>query len=470
MRREHPSHGGGRGRIAIAMTVSIAGMLGLTLARLDAGEPPAPQVAISHVYDAGYARNNINSVAVSRNNLVTHGDQQFIAFNDADTVRLGRRTLGSDDWSVFDTGLAPVDIADDHDMAAIAIDGTGHLHLSWGMHNDPMNYAVSAIPVTGDAWSRAALNLQQPGYWAGTDATHDSRVTYPEFVNIPGSDDLLFTYRQAGRGGGAGDGDQYLVRYDAEEEEWDSRQRVINGTADSVNAYLNTPVYDSSGTLQITWTWRAAPGFQTNHNIMFARSPDDGQTWMDQKGNPHSLPLTKDEAQVIARIPQNSTLINQTIMAVDSQDRPLIATWYAPGAAEGDHTRQYMLHYFDGTDWHVSQITNRPREYLQDDSTVRDLGRPIVLVDEDDRVYVVMRYSEADNHIIVGVSEDRDAWDFITLSDVDLGLWEPTYDPVLWKRENKLHLFHQPLGLGEEMSAVSVLEWDARAHFATTGR
>jgi hypothetical protein len=57
-------------------------------------------------------------------------------------------------------------------------------------------------------------------------------------------------------------------------------------------------------------------------------------------------------------------------------------------------------------------------------------------------------------------------WRIIDLTDYSVGQWEPSYDPVLWKREHKLHLFVQKVNqknrdhledIPPEM--VSVLEW-----------
>lgn len=423
---------------------------------------PAPTVTYSTVAANGYnGTNSINSVAISRNNLVTIGDYQYIAYYDSNSVRLGRRSLASNTWSVFDTGYTPYAITDDHDNIAIAIDGNGYMHMSWGMHNNSMNYVVSNNPVTSVTnWNGANVPFTRPTFWNQTAGNTHSSVTYPEFYRIPGSNDLLFLYRQ----GGSGNGNQYLVRYNAASKTW-SKNLIIQGTSDSINAYLNNLVYDSTGKLLMTWTFRDTPAFQSNENIMYAESLDNGQTWRSQTATPYSLPITRSQAQVVSVIPENSTLINQTTMTVDKFDRPLVATWYAPAAAQGNNTRQYMLEWFDGVAWQSSQVTNRPTESLQTDSTVRELARPIVLVDDDNRVLMVLRYKEIGNSVVVAVSDDRVNWETLTLSTENMGVWEPTYDSELWKRENKLHLFYQRLGTSGS-NTVSVLQWDAKAYFA----
>ena len=54
--------------------------------------------------------------------------------------------------------------------------------------------------------------------------------------------------------------------------------RVVDGMDNNVNAYLNNMVYDSNGKLLMTWTRRDVQR-QTDSNIMFAESPDNGVTW-----------------------------------------------------------------------------------------------------------------------------------------------------------------------------------------------
>lgn len=448
---------------------------------------PAPTVTYSTVGTAaatngGHFANSINSVAINRNNLVTAGGFQYIAYydqfrsltgpDDQASVMLGRRAVGSSTWSLFDTNLQPYDINDDHDNVALAVDGNGKLHLSWGMHNHAMNYRVSTGSATG-TWSAAALGLTAHSFWAGTAATNDSSVTYPEFYNVPNSKDLLFVYRQ----GASGYGDTYFARYDAETNTFE-KNSPIAGSVTNVNAYLNRLAYDDAGVLKATWTWRSTPAFQTNHNTVYGESPDGGVTWRNQAGVNYALPITEANAQIVVPIPEQSTLINQSTMTLDNDGNPVLATWYAPRAAQGDHTRQYMLNYFEDGLWKTSQITDRPTEAKQGDSTVRDLARPIVVVDDAGRTLVVMRYKDSassanggtptsttNNGLVVAISSDNQTWEFVTLAAADLGVYEPTFDAALWERDNKLSLFYQPLGTNGSPT-VQVLEWDARAYFA----
>src|SRR6478672_7574887 len=103
-------------------------------------------VTLSTVAANGYAAGDINSCAIQVNNLTTVGTHQFIAYYDNNrNVMIGRRDVGSSTWSTYTTpySVASGEITDDHNIIAIAVDGNGLMHLSWNMHNQALNYAVS---------------------------------------------------------------------------------------------------------------------------------------------------------------------------------------------------------------------------------------------------------------------------------------------------------------------------------------
>jgi BNR repeat-containing family member len=429
--------------------------------------------------DEAFALEKTNAVSFRINSLATVGNQQFATYyNDARRVSIARRQLGSTNWDVFDTLFTDPNsnALDRHDVISFAIDGDGYLHMSWGMHADNLLYTKSSAPVTGGG------SIQMIGGSTGNSAalnamtgTAETTVTYPEFYNLPDGD-LLFLYRS----GVSGDGDTYLKRYDTVNGAWSAVQSplfdgdVPGDGIPSVNAYPNNMVVDSQGRLQLTWTSRynadspaGESGYQTNHNIYFARSADEGVTWTRQDGTPYALPINEATAQVVVPIPEGSSLINMAGMTVDQNDYPMVATWWAPEAQQGNDTRQYMLSYYDGQQWRISQITNRPPEPKQSEPQLMGkMARPLVLMDKDQRTLVVMRYPEHDANVVtVAYSSDRQHWDFVDLTTESPGTWEPTYDQELWQRENKLDLLYQPVALGAESSTISVLEWDAKAFF-----
>jgi hypothetical protein len=486
-----------------------------------------PVTTLTQVFSTGYASVDTNSCAISHNNLITSGNFQFITFYDSNrVVRVGRRTYdpaaatwGS--WSVLSSGLPAIgasEITDDHNVIAIGVDSSGFMHMSWNMHNQALNYAVSAQPVTGASFGSVNFNVKTaanaPTLFPGTTA---DQVTYPEFYNPPNSSNLIFFYRDTdGTSGGSGNGNQYFDNYNPATGTW-TNAKLTNGEATSVNAYFNNLTYDSTGKLLGTWTWRASADWQTNSNIMFGESPDNGATWYKWTGNTqtvdgkvvysntaankYTLPIIQSGSpaasvgNVVWTIPQRSSFINQTSMTVDNRDRPIVASYWAPGtlgftnatltpnATTNNPNRQYMLSYFDGTQWRLSQVSNRTSDTAFDTTAgaVRDLGRPIVLVDDDNRVMVVMRYrdptnpnnKDPNNSIVLAYTEDLtnggnviSNWNYITLNGATMGTYEPTYDSTLWKTRGILDLFYEPVGLGSGSAPVSVLEWNATQFFA----
>ena len=379
------------------------------------------------------------------------------------------------------------------------------------MHNVSLNYAISNSSVLTPTLNSVAFtklnSTNTPSLFPSAGST-TNEVTYPDFYQIPNSPNLLFAYRNGGAGGGSGNGNEYFNIYDPSTKTF-TNNFVINGEQTSVNAYLNNLVYTSTGNLLMTWTWRSTPNWQTNSNMMFAQSPDNGVTWTQQNGTTaYTLPIIQtgtpaaSVAQIIKAIPQNSSFINQTSMAVDSVNRPMVASYWVPaGAAIDDPSnphastykvRQYMLEYYTGTQWATSQVSSRTVNTAIDTSgaDVRDLGRPIVLVDSANRILMVTRSENSgmglasnpntpNNNIVVFYTTDSMTgggtlpttlhWTSITLSSANMGIWEPTYDSSLWKASNQLNLFYEPVGLsGQSSGTIQVLGWDEPAFFAMT--
>jgi autotransporter-associated beta strand protein len=502
---------------------------------------------VSATNDA-YAIADINSCSVDLNNLITAtvggSTFQFAAYYDTSgDINIARRTPGTTTWTSVDTNInivTPTDgnvtanslLSDDHNTIAMAVDSTGHLNMSFGMHNVQLNYDISNASVMGttSSFQSIAFTAQTPANaptlfpnsGSGTVSDTTNEATYPDFYNIPGSSNLLFAYRNGGGGGGSGNGNEYFNTYNPNTNTW-TNTFVIDGEQpsstdpNSVNAYLNNLVYDSKGNLLMSWTWRATPNWQTNSNIDFAQSPDNGTTWFQQGGTTkYDLPITQlttpahpdpiSVAQVIKAIPQNSSFINQTSMAVDANDNPFIATYFAPGKQTSpgvwtgtnanapanvntnNPNRQYMLVYYTGTQWETSQISNRTSDKSFDTGggDVRDLGRPLVMVDKSNRVIVVTRSEDTNlgsynktttpnNDFVVywntAASLDSAspmAWQTITLDTTNMGELEPTYDSAMWNSTNILDLMDEPTGFsGQTAGTLSVEEWNEPAYFAS---
>jgi hypothetical protein len=436
--------------------------------------------------DLARANTNINAVPIKRNALTTVGDYQFTSYYLQDgKIAIGRRLTGQSTWELFRTEFTSININDDHNISSIAIDGDGIFHMSWGMHGHNLLYTkstssvVNSNPITligGSVGNAAAPNSMTGLYNTG--------VTYPDFYNLPDGD-LLFAYRN----GGSGSGDYRLRRYDTATDAWSELgagpnhiwlgRKAPGSTLPDVNAYPNELAFAPNGDIHLTWTWRTGgdttagqSGFQTNHHINYARSPDFGATWTNMAGVPYAGAIYETNAEIAINLPEGSSLINTTAMAVDALGQPVLATWYAPGAPQGNHARQYMFAWYDqaGAQWRTSQISNRTIDGpgKTSEAVVRDMARPIVVIDDENRAIVAYRDNQDSNGLTIAYSQSplRNDWQTIDLTTENLGNWEPTYDINRWRNDRVLSFLYQSSGLGQTGAPIEVLEWDAGAFFA----
>ena len=97
-------------------------------------------------------------------------------------------------------------------------------------------------------------------------------VTYPEFYRMPDGD-LLFVYRS----GASGRGNLVLNRYDLKSRKWTRVQDVLIDGENQRNAYWQLYM-DKAGVIHLSWVWRETWMVETNHDLCYAYSPDEGKT------------------------------------------------------------------------------------------------------------------------------------------------------------------------------------------------
>jgi hypothetical protein len=274
---------------------------------------------------------------------------------------------------------------------------------------------------------------------------------------------LLFVYRD----GRSGSGDVLLDRYDVRTGKWRVLAHPLIAGEGRRNAYVNQLAIDARGGWHVSWVWRESPDVATNHDVMYAYSPDQGKSWRMSSGAPYTLPITASNAEIAWAVPQGSELINQTSMAVDSAGHPLIATYWR---SAGSNVPQFQLVWHDGARWHASQVGARTTPFrLSGGGTKRiPISRPLVLAGRGGAVYVVFRDAERGGGITVARSTDpkRARWIFTELLAESVGQWEPTHDPERWRANGRLALQVQRVGQGDGESLediapqpVSILEW-----------
>lgn len=412
---------------------------------------PTPlRVSISEL-GLGWARSSVNAVIFRTASIASHGGTQYVAYyDDSAHVVLAMRRIGSPRWTVARTSFTN-DVTDAHNAIAIAVDGGGVLHVAWAEHNRALHYARAV--------RAGSLTLGPAERMTGQ---REERVTYPQFYALPNGD-LLFVYRD----GQSGRGDVLLDRYDVRARAWRVLEHPLIAGEGARNAYVNQLAIDARGGWHLSWVWRESPDVATNHDVLYAYSPDEGRSWRRSSGGAYTLPITASTAEVAWAVPQGSELINQTSAATDSRGRPVIATYWRD---TGSQVPQLRLVWHDGVRWRSSRVGQRSSAFrLSGGGTKRiPLSRPQVLVTRTDEVLVVFRDEERGGGISVarGAGPSRDRWTIADLWPFAMGQWEPTYDVDRWRRERRLSLFVQRVGQGDGETLedlgpqrVSVLDW-----------
>lgn len=385
----------------------------------------------------GYSRTSVNTTVFRNNSLVTRGDEQYISYYDAEGfLVLGKRKLKSDQWTLHRTQYKG-NVADAHNIISMMLDGDGYLHLSFDHHGHPLNYCRSLAPYS--------LELGEKEPMTGVD---EGNVTYPEFYSLAGGD-LLFVYRS----GSSGRGNLVMNRYSVKEKRWSRVQDVLIDGEEQRNAYWQLYV-DERGTIHLSWVWRETWMVETNHDLCYARSSDNGVTWQKANGEPYELPIRAANAEYACRIPQESELINQTSMSADAKGNPYIASYWRDPDSD---VPQYRIVWHDGRQWHSRQVSERIAPFsLKGGGTKRiPMARPRIVVDGK-KLFYLFRDEERGGRVSMAHTTDvaGGSWQVTDLTDFSVDAWEPSHDTELWKLKRRLHLFVQHVKQGDGEQTV----------------
>ena len=398
----------------------------------------------------GYSCTSVNTAVFRNNSLVTHGDEQYISYYDPDGyLVIGKRKLDSSEWTLHRSQYRG-NVKDAHNIISMMVDGEGYLHVAFDHHGHSLNYCRSVAP--------RSLELGDKVLMTGVD---EGNVTYPEFYPLAGGD-VLFVYRS----GSSGRGNLVMNRYSIKERAWMRVQDVLIDGEDERNAYWQLYV-DEAGTIHLSWVWRETWMVETNHDICYARSFDNGVTWYKTSGEKYVLPIRAANAEYACRLPQNCELINQTSMSADAAGNPYIATYWRSSDSD---VPQYRLVWYDGQAWHNRRVTDRKTPFTLKGGGTKmiPIARPRIVV-EAGETYYIFRDEERGSRVSVAHTKDvaTGEWAITDLTDFPVDAWEPSHDTELWKQERKLHLFVQRTRQGDgehtaeiEPQMVYVLETD----------
>lgn len=272
--------------------------------------------------------------------LLTHGDQQFVAYYDAQRrMTVAQRALDSDTWTF--TKLPRVTGWDSHNYITMAIDREGFIHLSGDMHCVPLYYLRSTEPMD-------ASTLVRVDHMVGPE--RERRATYPVFLRTRDGA-LIFRYRD----GSSGNGDDLYNLYDEKTKTWRRlMDEPLTAGLGKMNAYCSVPRLGPDGRFHIVWIWRNTPDCATNHDVTYARS-DDLVHWTDSAGKPLVLPININTGDIVDPVGPGGGAINGNVkLGFDHQHRPIVT--YHKYDAQG-HTQIYAARR-EATGWNIVQVSD----------------------------------------------------------------------------------------------------------------
>lgn len=372
-----------------------------------------------------YSRTSVNTTVFRSNSVVSSGKYQYVAFYDEEcNIVLGQRKLSEKKWTLEKTQYKG-NCADAHNVISIMADDDGYLHMCFDHHDSPLSYCRSLIP--------NSLRMGQKLSMTGKD---EDKVTYPEFYRLKNGN-LLFVYRS----GASGRGNMVMKTYNLKSKTWENLHSVLIDGQNARNAYWQLFV-DKNGTIHLSWVWRESPGVETNHDLCYARSMDNGKTWTKTNGETYTLPITAESAEYACRIPQNSELINQTSMSADSHGNPYIATYWRN---KDSKVPQFRVVWYDGNEWKQQQVSKRVTPFTLSGGGTKmiPVSRPRIVINPKNQIKVIYRDIERGNKVTVANTSDlsKGKWKLREMTDFSVGAWEPSFDTELWRLKHKLHVF-----------------------------
>ncbi len=400
-------------------------------------------IIATHQLGDAWSGNTINTVIFRHHGILTSGQNQFTAFYvDAQTMRVVQRDLILDTLQTHDIH-GEYNLKDAHNSISLGIDRAGHLHISYDHHATQLRYRRSIWPV-GPLNALNEWTAEKP-----MTGQHEARVTYPTFILPRKGFPLTLLYRD----GNSAKGTARLKTFDEKAQTWsDHPVPILSGTEQkpwTSNAYWNHPAIGKDGSLHLSFVWRThSLGEEkrvNNLNIGYAHSNDNGLTWYTSKDIQYKLPITQVNAEVIYPVSPGSNLINQTSMALDSQNRPHIVFY----SNDPEGIPQYQHLWFNGKIWRHQFISKRVTAFsLQGGGTLQiPISRPEILIDSDDNVYVITRGDTTQDRMAVtflnSPEYSYEEYADCVLYDQNLGFAEPIIDRSRWATEETLTMLLQ---------------------------
>lgn len=425
------------------------------------GQAAAKIIPIAH---NAFSGSSVNVLSGVKQTLYTRNGLQYAAFYNANAkLVVARRAINSERWQLQETAFTG-NVNDAHNHISLVVDDSDYLHIAWDHHNTPLKYAKSVAP--GSLQLVKTRMISAPGE---ENLALENSVTYPQFYALENGD-LLFAYRD----GGSGRGNLVLNRYHSQSQQW---QRLHNSLIDGEgqrSAYWDMAV-DANGALHLAWIWRETPDVATNHDLSYAQSTDNGETWHRLSGTPYKLPITLGSADVVKVVPQQHKLMNPPVVTADANSRPFIASYWAD--TPGDIPRYHVV-------FASKQPADEPWQEIKAPAVARNfalsgagtkrppISRAVLLVEPgstNQQVHLIYRDDyQHGNVIAISGSPEQTSWRSQVLVNQTMGAWEPSLDTAQWHHYQQAHLLLQAVAqndgndqqsLATAPSTIGVLVW-----------
>ena len=333
---------------------------------------------------------NVNGKTHQQWPAQTFKGYQYVTYYDHNrNVCLGRRKLPSGDWEIIRFTDYQITSNDSHNVTVIGVcEGDGTIHLAFDHHADELNYrySVQGLASDPDAFQWDASLFSGVIHELGANG-HLARFTYPRFIPMPNGNLMLY-YRNIT----SGNGDSMIRQYDAGTHQWktdlgkfiarDIGTYSWGGDVSQFRyAYINAISY--AGTrLHVSWIWRdrfESTSATNNHDVCYAYSDDDGQTWYNTGGQQIAVTgssfITVDSPGIIVGpVDPGQNLINQcTHYAYPDGTIHVMMRHYVAGTT----TTRYHHYWRDASgSWHSRALDftgSRP-------SLIGDADKNLILV------------------------------------------------------------------------------------------
>ena len=389
-----------------------------------------------------------NTVAYDQYKAATYGDYQYTAYWDNQhQLNLGRRNLETDE---VDTITFPDKIStpsNTHLNVVVGISpADGRVHIAYNHHGAfKVNYRVSEANFI----TEPPENISIDDFSDNQNILQENYITYPRFFNDKDGQ-LYFMFRQ----GSSGSGDQYLYKYDISSE-WTKTGLVFSGSGNwngstSRNAYLQNLVFDDNNRLHASWVYREeAYSHSTNHGLYYAYSDDEGVTWHNDEGleiadltNNDSIKVDDPGIQVID-IPQNTWVLNQAAMTLDSKGQPhLLMSRSETVTSNVPDTNVHYIHYWKTEDgWHEQYIVDTKNAVGHGAHWTEIFNyRGDIAIDENDNIFVTLPMPNNTLYAAQANGEDWSNWSVYALTGPGVTYAGQKYDRQRWENEKVLSI------------------------------